>query len=171
MKNKGFTLIEVLVTLALFAIITTSVAPSVNNFFVRNKVAATVNNISSALQFARHTSISENEFVVVCPTTDMENCSGSKDWTSTKMVFIDENEDGQRGINEELLGSADAVKDFHIRSTRESIVFAPVNTAGTTNATISICRKENINSFARALTVSTVGRVSIEKDSSVINCT
>ena len=171
MKVKGFTLIEVLVTLALFAIITTSVAPSVNNCFVRNKVAATVNSISSALQFARHTSISENVFVVVCPTNDMENCTGDSDWTPTKMVFVDENNNRQLDDNEEIIGSADIVRDFHIKSTRDEIVFAPVNTAGTTTATISICRKEDINNFARALSISNVGRVSIEKDSAAIDCT
>lgn len=170
MNQRGFTLIEVLVTLALFAMITTSVAPSLGNFFTRNKVAATVNHVSSALQLARHTAINENRFVVVCPTVDMETCTGQTDWSLTKMIFVDENGDGALNANEEIIGTADLVKDFHIKSTRSSVVFAPINTAGATTATISICQKEDMQSFARALSVSNVGRVRVEKDSALIDC-
>lgn len=171
MNQRGFTLIEVLVTLALFAIITTSVAPSVGNFFTRNKVAATVNQMSSALQLARHTAINENRFVVICPTTDMQTCIGEQDWSLTKMIFVDENGDRALGANEEIIGTSDLVKDFFIRSNRATIVFAPINTAGGSTATISICQKEDMQSFARALVIANVGRVRVERDTDLINCT
>lgn len=170
MKPKGFTLIELLVTLALFAIITTAVAPSVGNFFTRNKVAATVNSLSSALQLARHTAISENTFVVVCPTTDMQNCNGGNDWSLTKMVFVDEDRDGQLGNNDELIGSADFVSDFHVYSEEVSLLFAPVNTAGNTTTTISICQKEGQQTFSRAIVLSNVGRVRLVRDSALVDC-
>lgn len=170
MNQRGFTLIEVLVTLALFAIITTSVAPSLGNFFTRNKVAATVNHVSSALQLARHTAINENRFVVMCPTTDMQTCTGDTDWSLTKMIFVDENGDGSLDANEEIIGTADLVKDFFIRSNRATLVFAPINTAGNTTATISICQKEDVQSFARALVIANVGRVRVLRDSTEIDC-
>ena len=86
------------------------------------------------------------------------------------MIFVDENGDGALNANEEIIGTADLVKDFHIKSTRSSVVFAPINTAGATTATISICQKEDMQSFARALSVSNVGRVRVEKDSALIDC-
>lgn len=167
-KSKGFTLIEVLVTLALFAIITTSVAPSVGNFFKRNKVAAIVNNHSAALQLARHTAISQNRFVVICPTKNMSTCE--TDWNLTKMIFIDEDGDDSLGANEEVIGSADMVKGYFIKSTRNLIRFAPVNTAQTVNTTIRICPQEGNSAFARALVLSNVGRVRIVRDPADIDC-
>ncbi len=168
-KNvRGFTLIEVLITLALFAIITTSVAPSVSNFFTRNKVAAIVNNHSSALQLARHTAISQNVFVVLCPTDDMQTCG--TDWNSTKMIFVDENGDDTLGVNEEIIGSADLVKGVVIQSNRNIIRFAPVNTAQTVNTTIKICPDISSNIFDRALVLSNVGRVRIERDPEAVAC-
>ncbi len=167
-KTSGFTLVEVLITLALFAIITTSVAPSLGNFYKQNKVAAIVNNISSALQLARHTAISQNVFVVVCPTKDMINCSA--DWNDTKMIFVDEDADDVYDANEEIIGTADLVKDYKIKSNRNLLRFAPVNTAQTVNATIKICPTDENNSFTRALVLSNVGRVRIERDPATINC-
>ncbi|GAA0298713.1 GspH/FimT family pseudopilin [Psychrosphaera haliotis] len=165
---KGFTLIEALVTLALFAIITTSVAPSVSNFFTRNKVAAIVNNHSSALQLARHTAISQNVFVVLCPTKDMQTCDA--DWNQTKMIFVDENADNSLDANEEIIGSADMVKGFTIKSTQNLIRFAPVSTAQTVNTTIRICPTEDSSLHSRALVLSNVGRVRIVRDPAQIDC-
>ena len=167
-NQRGFTLIEVLVTLALFAIITSSVAPSLSNFFNRNKVASIVNNHSSALQLARHTAISQNVFVVLCPTTDMQTCG--TDWNSTKMIFVDEDGDDTLDGNEEIIGTADLVKDVVISSNRNVLRFAPVNTAQTVNATIKICPDIETNRFDRALVLSNVGRVRIERDPAVVNC-
>ncbi|MDA8622313.1 GspH/FimT family pseudopilin [Psychrosphaera sp.] len=167
-KLKGFTLIEVLVTLALFAIITTSVAPSIGNFFTRNKVASILNNHSSALQLARHTAVSQNAFVVLCPTADMQTCD--TDWNLTKMIFVDENQDNSLNANEEIIGSGDMVKGFTIKSTQNLIRFAPVSTAETVNTTITICPKEGDTLHARALVLSNVGRVRIVRDPALIDC-
>jgi len=166
---SGFTLLELLVTLGLLSIIVTAVTPSIGNFYKRNKVASIVNNHTAALQLARHTAVNENVFVVVCPTKDMLSCED--DWTMLKMVFIDEDADGTLDGNEEVIGSADMVKNYLISSTRDSIRFAPFNTAQNSTATITICPDEDDVHFARALVVSNVGRVRLEKDPTLIDCT
>mgnify|MGYP001092600012 CR=1 FL=1 len=164
----GFTLLELLVTVALLSIIITSVTPSIGNFYKRNKVASIVNNHTAALQLARHTAVNENVFVVVCPTKDMTTCED--DWTMLKMVFIDEDADGALDGNEEIIGSADMVKSFQITSTRDNLRFAPFNTAQNSTATITICPDEDDTHFARALVISNVGRVRLEKDPTLIDC-
>lgn len=167
-RREGFTLIELMVTLAIFSIIVSAVAPSLNSFFQRNKVAAIVNEHSAAIQLARHTAISQNVFVVVCPTTDQSNCSS--DWNLTKMVFVDENGDGQLNGQEEIIGSANMVKDFFLKSTRGSLRFAPFNSAQNLTATINICPQQGETKFSRAIVVSNVGRVRIESDPANIDC-
>lgn len=167
-QTKGFTLIELLVTLGLFSIIVASVTPSIGNFYKRNRVAAIINDHSAALQLARHTAITENVFVVVCPTDDMATCSS--DWSKIKMVFVDEDNDGALDGDEEVIGSAEMVNDYSIESTRDNLRFAPFNTAENLTATITICPDETSNGFARALVVSNVGRVRIERDRDEIDC-
>ena len=164
----GFTLLELIVTVALFSIITAAVVPSMSSFYQRNKIAGIVNNHIAAMQLARHTAVSENVFVVMCPTKDMLNCDS--DWSGLKMVFVDEDNDGALDGNEEIIGSADMVNDYFIKSTRDSLRFAPFNTAQNFTATITICPDEDDTHFARALVISNVGRVRLEKDPTLIDC-
>jgi len=167
-KIRGFTLMELLVTLGLFSIIVASVTPSIGNFYKRNRVASIINDHSAALQLARHTAIAENVYVVVCPTSDMSTCS--TDWSQIKMVFVDEDNDGALDGNEEVIGSAQMVNDYGIESTRDSLRFAPFNTAENLTATITVCPEDTSNGFARALIISNVGRVRIERDREEIDC-
>lgn len=159
---------ELLITLAIFGIIATTVTPSVANFYKQNRVAAIVNNHSAALQLARHTAITENVFVVMCPTEDMLTCDA--DWQLTKMVFVDEDGDGALDGNEEIIGSADLVNDYDVSSTRDSLRFAPFNTAQNLTATITICPDSDNANFARAIVISNVGRVRLESDPANLNC-
>jgi type IV fimbrial biogenesis protein FimT len=167
-SKKGFTIVELLVTLALFSIIATVVTPSLGNFYKRNRVAAIVNNHVSALQLARHTAVTENAFVVVCPTQDMQNCD--EDWALNKIVFVDEDGDGALDGNEEIIGSIDTVNDYRVTSTRDSLRFAPFNTAQNFTATITICPEDKTTIFSRAIIISNVGRVRLEKDQDEIDC-
>lgn len=167
-KRSGFTIIELLVTLALFSIIATTVTPSLGNFYKRNRVAAIVNNHISAIQLARHTAVSENVFVVVCPSNDMQNCTD--DWALNKIVFVDEDGDGALDGNEEIIASIEMVTDYRVISTRDTLRFAPFNTAQNNTATISICPDEETTIFSRAIVISNVGRVRLEKDQADIDC-
>ena len=166
--TRGYTLIELMVTVALAGILVGAVTPSMTSFYKRNKVSSIVNNHSAALQLARHTAVSENVFVVVCPTLDWLECDA--DWQNNKMVFIDKNADGELNADEEIIGSADLERDYLIRSSRDSLRFAPFNTAGNNNATITICPDEESAAFGRALVISNVGRIRIEKEAEEINC-
>ena len=167
-SRAGFTLLELIVTVALFGIITAAVVPSMSSFYQRNKIAAIVNNHTAAIQLARHTAVSENVFVVMCPTKDMLNCDS--DWSRLKMVFIDEDNDGALDGNEEIIGSADMVKDAFIQSTRDNLRFAPFNTAQTFTASISICTEAGNSLYSRALVINNVGRVRLERDPALIDC-
>lgn len=167
-KYAGFTIIELLVTLALFSIIATVVTPSIGNFYKRARVASIVNNHVAALQLARHTAVSENVFVVVCPTRDMQNCDD--DWSLNKIVFVDEDGDGTLDGNEEIIASIDPVKDYRVISTRDVLRFAPFNTAQNSTASISVCPEEESTIFSRAIVLSNVGRVRLEKEKENIDC-
>lgn len=166
--SRGFTIVELLVTLALFSIIAGVVTPSLSNFYKRARVSSIVNNHVAAIQLARHTAISENTFVAVCPSSDRERCS--EDWSLSKIVFVDEDGDGSLDGDEEIIASIDMVNDYRIKTTRDTLRFAPFNTAQNFTATISICPEDETTTFSRAIVISNVGRVRLEKDQDDIDC-
>jgi len=73
---RGFTLMELLMTLAILAIVVTLAIPSGVSFFAKNNTLAQVTGLTHALSYARSEAISRNEKLIFCPSSDKESCGG-----------------------------------------------------------------------------------------------
>ncbi len=161
-RQFGVTLIEMMITLAIAAILLTLVAPNVQSILTRNKITAEINEMSGLLRFARYTAIDQQIDTIVCPTTDFTTCSN--DWNSPKMVFVDANANNGKDAAEPILASSQAISATNtVTSTIDSIEFID---SGVTVAasTILICPNTKDAKFARALFVTLQGRTRISED-------
>lgn len=100
-RARGFTLIELMVAVAVIAILATVAAPSFQEIMHRNRLTAAANEYVAALQTARMEAIRRNRRAVLCPTTDGAACLGT-DWTRV-LVFVDTNSNGTREATEEIV--------------------------------------------------------------------
>lgn len=100
MKNAyGFTLVELMITLALAAIVLTLGVPSFNQTIRTNRVATQVNELVTALNLARSEAIHRGTAVTVCASADQATCSGSNDWRTGWIVTTDNNTTGAPSVN------------------------------------------------------------------------
>lgn len=76
--NKGFTLIEMMVTVAIMAIVATIAAPSFVDMIRNNRVTTAANDVLSAMQLARSEAIRQRRPITVCAGADA--CTDSTDW-------------------------------------------------------------------------------------------
>lgn len=78
----GFTLLELLVTIAVLAILVTQALPSYQRFTARNEVAAEVMRLKTALALARNTAVTRRHVIAVCPiaSPEAEKCE-KHDWS------------------------------------------------------------------------------------------
>ena len=77
-KAQGFTLIELMIAIAIVAILTALALPSFQNFIRRNAVASEVNNLIGSLQTARTLALSGNFAAGVCTSkTTGVVCTGA----------------------------------------------------------------------------------------------
>ncbi|MDX1454722.1 MAG: GspH/FimT family pseudopilin [Gammaproteobacteria bacterium] len=90
-KVSGFTLIELMVTIALAAVLLTVGIPGVQEFIQNNNRTAAVNDLIASLQQTRSEAIKRNQTTVLCPSTDNATCSGG-DWEDGWIGFVDEDE-------------------------------------------------------------------------------
>lgn len=88
-RARGFTLLELLVTIAIFAIVTTLAAPGLRTFTQNNRAAAQANEFIAALNLARNEAVTRGAIVSICASADGVSCSGVTEWTGGWLVFVD----------------------------------------------------------------------------------
>lgn len=74
---KGFTLVELMVVVALVTIITTLAVPAWNRMIVSNRIRAAVNDWTLSTQFARSEALRQNVPITLCPSNNGTNCTAS----------------------------------------------------------------------------------------------
>lgn len=161
-RQRGVTLVEMMITLAIAAILLTLVAPNVQSILRKNRITAEINELSGLLQFARYTAIDEQVTAIVCPTTDFASCNN--DWNSPKMVFIDDNANNSRDGAEALLLSSQTISSAHSMTANDNTVRFLDSGGAEAAVNIRLCPNTNDATFARALFVSLQGRTRISVD-------
>jgi type IV fimbrial biogenesis protein FimT len=101
--RTGFTLIELMVVVALVAILTMIATPSFVSLIQSNRVSAEVNAFAGDLQFARSEAIKQGVPVSVCASSDGKNCLGTNAWQSGWIVFADPDGSGSFTTGDTLL--------------------------------------------------------------------
>ncbi|MEO7432625.1 MAG: GspH/FimT family pseudopilin [Dokdonella sp.] len=102
-QSGGFTLIEMMVTIAIVAILAAIALPSYQQAIKTNRVTADTNDLISAFNIARNEAISRGHPVSVCASSNGTSCAGVAvtDWSSGWIAFTDY---GAPGVLEAGLG-------------------------------------------------------------------
>ncbi len=112
--NHGFTLAELMVTLAVFSILVTSGLPSFNQTLLNNRQVSSLNMLVGSMQLARSEAIVRNRRVTICASTDGLTCGLS--WNNGWVVFVDTSGDGQVNGAEVVLRSINDISRLAIAS-------------------------------------------------------
>jgi type IV fimbrial biogenesis protein FimT len=84
---KGFTLVEMIVTVALTAVLLTVGVPGFRDVVIGNQRSGISLDLYADLQLARSQAITRNQQVSICKSLDGMECAETSDWSSGWIVF------------------------------------------------------------------------------------
>ena len=102
--QRGFTLVELMVTLVVLGIIAAAATPGFMSIVNNNRLASSGNELNATLQSARMEATRRGVRVVVCPSNDGAACSTGARWRGW-LTFEDTDGDGELDNGERILRS------------------------------------------------------------------
>jgi len=162
----GFTLIEIMVTVAVVAIVSLVVLSSLRPVLAENRIVLRVNMLTGLLQMARSEAVRRGVDVVICHSRDGRYCDRRDDWSENWLVFVDINRDRRRDANECIVAFQQAPgngtrADYRAFGSRHYLTYRPDGRTRT-NGTFTVCHPE-FPALSRAVIVTKSGRPRISR--------
>lgn len=169
-QSKGFTLLELMVTLAIFVILVSVGLPQMSSWISANQMDSRVSSIAGMLRSARSEALTRNN------TVTLATGGNSQDWANSITMYTDTS-GGNDAFNvsdgDELIREIDLTTN-QVTINGNSIAGAYISFSNngrldeTGNAIIEVCNGSNTEG-GKTISVNIVGRVSISDG--VTDCT
>jgi type IV fimbrial biogenesis protein FimT len=157
-RDNGYSLLELLMTIAIAALILTLGVPSFTTLKARNAQRVEINALFHAVHLARKGSVMRKQVVSLCPSADGATCAPGRDWSGGFLVFenSDRDEPPELDDGEILLFRHLASPSVKITANRRGFTLRATFLRAT-NGTLVVCDRAG-RVKPRALVISYTGR-------------
>lgn len=161
--HNGFTLIELMVVVAITAILVVVAAPNMADMLAANRVQAEQREFAGALSATRAEAAARGRTATLCRSSDGSSCGGS--WSDGWIIFQDNNANGSRENDETLIrvgnsGSA-TVAVFDDAGAAVNAIRFDRQGFSNTRLTVRLCGEQPRH--ARAVLLEPTGRVALSQ--------
>ncbi len=177
--QQGFTLFELIITLAIAAVIVGVAAPGFSAMIQDNRLSSQSLDFVAALNLARSEAIKRRVPVVLCKSANGRDCVVDEGETATHwgqgwIVFVDNNNNRIRNTDEDNPANSDIILRVHgalsgnnrltgNQNVADFISYDPRGFSRLANGaiqmgTLSLCDARNDNDKARAIRINATGR-------------
>ncbi len=156
-RLRGLTLIELMVAIAIVAIMASIGVPSFREFMLEQQAESQRDAMMNSLATARVSAKRFSAPVYVCPSSDGSSCGS--DWNTGWLVYLDSDRDAVLSTGDEVLSSHQYKGKIEILTSATELRFLPngINTV----ANLNICSNEN-SQLNRAISVNPIGAIELQ---------
>jgi type IV fimbrial biogenesis protein FimT len=160
LNNRGFSALELLITMALITILLALGVPGLRTYLQNQRIRATAASLHAELSLARNEAINLDQHVIACPGNAETGCAEHSNWHRGWLIFVDENDDRAWQTGEPLLRRTNEQPNVLATSasSRRQIRFFPGGSAPGSNAGIVICDHRGYQK-GRKIVISNSGRI------------
>ena len=184
--TRGFTLVEMMVTVAIAGIMLALAAPAMQQFVTQKAVSSSSDELVSALRFARSEALKRSSPVSVCGgnggTTATTAACTSNDWTKGWIIFADRDGNGvysysssnptdellrvQQAVPQQVVGPTPTGTTAYVEFVATGMALGAKSFTFRPNLNSS---NANFNKFSRIVCVNSQGRTNVVSGTGTCN--
>jgi len=162
-SSSGFTILELLITVALVSIVMAIAVPSMQSFTQNDRMTTNINALIGHLAYARSEAVKRSQQVSICASNDAASCSGG--WSDGWIVYIDSDADNSFTAGEEIIKAQQALDGGNtLTATTIGSQVTYDNRGFVTAASVGslqLCDSRS-GSHGKTIRITTTGRVRLE---------
>jgi type IV fimbrial biogenesis protein FimT len=175
--ERGFTLLELMVGLALLALLLMLATPPLRELIAVNRAAVHAQTVMTSLFLARTEAVKRNQRVTLCKSADGAVCTTAGDWSQGWLVFVDGSTFGIRDPAEEVVRIQQGLgDDFTLRNANAANWYAyrpdgsAVSSGGLVTGTFRVCPGNGDAKLAYRVITNITGRPRVAKGIGSLSC-
>lgn len=159
-KSNGFTLIEMMIVIAIIALIAGYGVPQFNSMMQNGRLSTQVNELQGLMQLARSEAVTNRVVTRICGSTDKATCN-TNNWEGGAILFRDRDNNGSASATELVRVMPAVTNGNTIRGVAGAISFLADGTLAS-SAMLRICDTRGADS-SRQVRINTAGQSRINK--------
>lgn len=166
-RNKGFTLLELMVTVGVAAILLSVGVPSFRGVIMDNRLVRDSNQFVASINLARSAAVRFQRNATICASANFNaavpSCAATTDWSNGWIVWVDKDRDGATDANE-ILAAHPPIDDSTTFSSATAALFS-YNARGfgaSPADNLTMCDNRS-GETGRSIKVNNVGRTNVSR--------
>jgi type IV fimbrial biogenesis protein FimT len=160
-KEHGFTLLEIIVTLAIIALVMAFAIPGMGTFIKNERLTTQINALVGHLAYARSEAVLRTQQVAVCVSNDTTSCTGGNSWEDGWIVYVDVDGNGSFSGGEIILRAQPTLEGNNTLTPAiigTQVIYDYRGYLGSPVGSLLLC-DDRSGPYGKTLSISTTGRV------------